>query len=234
MSLKKKDLHVAIIMDGNGRWAIEKGMKRVDGHKAGIDSLHSLLEELPKTVKYLTVYAFSTENWHRSIKEVFQLLHLANDYLNKHLETFKKNNISVKFIGNLHLLPSFLLNTVQLVQNETKNCSGVVLSIALSYGSRAEILSAFKAFQAQSGMSDNLELTESVFNNFLYTKYIPDPDILIRTGGDRRLSNYLLWQIAYTEIFFLDEKWPDFDIKILENIISEYTNRERRLGRDIV
>lgn len=239
MSKKNNNLHVAIIMDGNGRWATEQGLKRIDGHKAGAQALHRLLEDLPSKVKYLTVYAFSTENWHRSIREVFQLLHLANDYLQTHLETFKKNNIRVKFIGNLQLLPSFLLNTVKKVSVETEKCSGVMLSVALSYGSRSEIITAFKAFQTKvmeqrSDLWTNVELTEETFNNFLYTRDIPDPDILIRTGGDRRLSNYLLWQIAYTEIFFLDSKWPDFTIDTLEQVLDAYGNRERRLGRDVI
>ncbi|MGO1520389.1 MAG: isoprenyl transferase [Sphingobacterium sp.] len=226
--------HIAIIMDGNGRWAKEKGELRVFGHQNGVTAVREALEaaveiELP----YLTLYAFSTENWSRPQSEVNALMELLVNSLNQELPTFHKHNIRVNSIGRTTDLPASCQATLQQTIEETKNNSGCTLTLALSYGSREEILNATKRL-AQEVLEGRLQLDdidERLFSANLYTQDMPDPDILIRTSGEERISNYMLWQIAYAELFFLPILWPEFTRENLFECIHDYQTRERRFGK---
>ena len=220
--------HVAIIMDGNRRWAKEKGLPSAFGHKKGVDALKSTLRAFDDFgIKYLTVYAFSTENWNRKPEEVNFLMDLLGQTLKNELDEMNKNNVVISFLGNIAQLNPKLQEILANSQEVTKNNSGVHLQIAFNYGSRAEIINAVSNIIK----NNEKEITEEVISKYLYTAGIPDPDLLIRTGGEMRISNYLLWQIAYSEFIVRNEFWPDFDKDILTKCILEYKKRSRRFGK---
>ena len=222
--------HIAIIMDGNRRWAKDRNLPSAMGHKKGVDSLKNVLKACHKFgVKYLTVYAFSTENWNRKPEEVEFLMDLLAHTIKNELAELHENGVVINFIGDLTKLNSKLQEILNNAVEHTKNNKGVRLQIAFNYGSRDEIVSALKKIVSQGIQAD--DITEDLISKQLYTQNIPDPDLLIRTGGEMRISNYLLWQIAYSEIFVTKEYWPDFDEKSLANAIEEFGNRQRRYGK---
>lgn len=226
--------HIAIIMDGNGRWAKEKGELRVFGHKNGVTAVREALEASVEIgLNYLTLYAFSTENWNRPQFEVDALMELLVNSLNQELPTFQENNIRVNSIGRMSDLPAHCQVTLQSTIEQTKNNTGCTLTLALSYGSRQEILDATKtiAEKVKKGEISVDDINEEMFSNNLYTHGIPDPDLLIRTSGEERISNYMLWQIAYSELFFLPIMWPEFSRETLFECIYQFQNRERRFGK---
>ena len=218
--------HIAIIMDGNGRWAKEQGLKRTAGHEEGAKTVRNITEHCAKIgVKYLTLYAFSTENWSRPKLEVEFLMKLLEKYLQSEMEIYIKNNIRFNVIGDLSRFSNSLQKTIQEVKDKTKNCTAMTQVLALNYGSRDEITRAVKKL-SQSGK----QITQENIASFLDTADMPDVDLLIRTSGEVRLSNYLLWQSAYAEMFFTSTYWPEFTINELDDIISDFKKRERRFG----
>ena len=222
--------HIAIIMDGNRRWAKEKNLPSAMGHKKGVDSLKNILRACNDfSIKYLTVYAFSTENWNRKKEEVEFLMNLVAVTLTNELAEMHKENVQIHFIGDLTKLSDKLQKILANAVETTKNNTGVVLQIALNYGSRDEIVHAVQKI-VESGVKSN-EIDEQLISENLYTAGVPDPDILIRTGGEQRISNYLLWQIAYSEIIIRREFWPDFDKNSLKDSILEFGKRQRRYGK---
>lgn len=233
IDLDKLPEHIAIIMDGNGRWAIKNGLDRVGGHHEGVDSVRNIAETAANLgIKYITLYTFSTENWHRPKDEVDALMSLFVETIINELDTLNKNNIRLNAIGDLKSLPeenySRLIDTIE----KTSQNSRMTLTLAMSYSSRWEILDAVKKV-ANEIKSDRLkvsDITENVFENYLSTHDMPDPELLIRTSGELRISNYLLWQIAYSELYFTDVMWPDFREEELYKAIVEYQDRERRFG----
>ena len=219
--------HIAIIMDGNRRWAKEKGFPSAVGHKKGVDSLKATMRACDDFgIKYLTVYAFSTENWNRKPEEVNFLMDLLGQTLKNELKEMHENNVVISFIGDTTKLSDKLQEILNNAVETTKNNTGVNLQIAFNYGSRMEITNAVQQI-VDSGIK---EITEELISNYLYTKNIPDPDLLIRTGGEMRVSNYLLWQIAYSEFIIISEFWPEFDKKKLAECIEEFNSRNRRWG----
>lgn len=225
--------HVAVIMDGNGRWAKSKGLPRTAGHKKGADALKRTLDNCKEIgIKYLTIYAFSSENWKRPSDEISDLMQLLQHYLHKELETLHENNIRLRFIGDLSRLESKICEQLEYAKKLTQNNKDFHLTIALSYGSRQEIVLATKklAQQVESGKITPEQITEELFSKNLDTAGLPDPDLLIRTGGEKRLSNFLLWQSAYTEFYFSDTLWPDFDKNDLISALNDFAKRERRYG----
>lgn len=225
--------HIAIIMDGNGRWATSRNLPRVAGHKKGADAVREVIESCAEIgIPYLTLYAFSAENWRRPAEEVDSLMELLSFYLNKEIKTLHKNGIKINFAGDREKLPKDIAAKLVEAENLTKNNAKLVLTIALSYGSRQEIIMATQhlAKQVSDGKLTPSEINEQSFTKSLYTMDIPDPDLLIRTGGEQRLSNFLLWQSAYTELFFTDVLWPDFHRENLQQAIFEFSKRERRYG----
>ena len=222
--------HIAIIMDGNRRWAKEKNLPTAMGHKKGVDSLKNILRACNDfSIKYLTVYAFSTENWNRKKEEVEFLMNLVAVTLTNELAEMHKENVQIHFIGDLTKLSDKLQKILANAVETTKNNTGVVLQIALNYGSRDEIVHAVQKIVDSGVKSD--EIDEQLISENLYTAGVPDPDILIRTGGEQRISNYLLWQIAYSEIIIRSEFWPDFDKNSLKDSILEFGKRQRRYGK---
>lgn len=227
--------HIAIIMDGNGRWAKKRGMPRTFGHKKGAENVVKITRAMKESgVKYLTLYAFSTENWQRSKDEVDALMQLLNEYLDKELKEIMDNNVRIVFIGERYMLSDSIQAKMTFLEKESEKNTDLTLCIALSYGSRQEILSAVKkiAAKVKEGSMDISQITQDVFSEELYTKEIPDPDVLIRTSGEQRISNYLLWQSAYTELFFTNTLWPDFGKDELWDIINKFNQRERRYGKN--
>lgn len=226
--------HIAIIMDGNGRWAQLKGKPRVFGHKNGVTSVKDVIEGCREIgVNYLTLYAFSTENWNRPKMEVRTLMALLVSSLRKELNTLVKNNIKLITIGNIENLPEKAQAELAEVVEKTKNNTSLTLTLALSYGSREEIVNVIrniskKVVNNEIGVE---EINENIINNHLYTFSLPDVDLLIRTSGEKRISNFLLWQIAYAELYFTDTLWPDFRKENLFNAIVDYQQRERRFGK---
>ncbi len=222
--------HIAIIMDGNRRWAKEKHLPSAMGHQKGVDSLRSTMRLFDRFgIKYLTVYAFSTENWNRKKEEVEFLMGLLAKTLLNELDDMHKENVRIRFLGDLTKLSKNLVDIVKNAENKTKDNTGVNLNIAFNYGSRDEITNALKAI-VQEGLKSE-DITEDTISNHLYTKDIPDPDLLIRTGGEKRISNYLLWQLAYSEIYVTDAYWPEFDENELSKAIVEFEHRNRRFGK---
>jgi len=218
--------HIAMIMDGNGRWAKEKGLKRTAGHEKGAEVVRGITTYCAKIgVKYLTMYAFSTENWKRPRLEVEYLMKLLDKYLKKELEVYMKNNIRFKAIGDLSKFSKSLQERISITQKQTEKNTGLTQVLALNYGSKDEIVRAVKKLNEQ-----NLEVNEENIEACLDTAGIPDVDIMIRTSGEVRLSNYLLWQNAYAEMFFTQTYWPDFNEQELDDIISDFNSRERRFG----
>ncbi|WP_297405894.1 isoprenyl transferase [uncultured Cetobacterium sp.] len=225
MELKIPD-HIAIIMDGNGRWAKQKGMPRTYGHKAGADTLRKILSYSGEIgVKYLTVYAFSTENWKRAKEEVDTLMFLFKAYLKSEKKTLMKNNVRFLVSGREEGVSKDLLKEIKKLEEETKDNTGITLNIAFNYGGRSEIVDAINK------MIENNEtnITEETVEKYLYTK-IPDPELVIRTSGEMRISNFLLWQIAYSEIYVTESYWPDFNKEELIKAIENYSKRDRRFG----
>ncbi len=229
----KLPVHVAIIMDGNGRWAKKKGLPRFLGHREGAKSVRAVTEAAAGAgIKYLTLYAFSTENWKRPESEVGFLMGLLRDYLEKELPVMMRNNIRLMTIGDISRLPAAARVKLEDVKKKTSRNTGLRLVLALNYGSKAEITGAVKkiAAAAKRGKIALNSITDRTISKNLYTKDIPDPDLLIRTSGEMRISNFLLWQIAYSEIFISPVLWPDFRKKELHAALSEYARRERRFG----
>jgi len=235
MDLAKIDLnHIAIIMDGNGRWAKQKGLLRAFGHENGTKSVRTVVETSAKLgIENLTLFAFSTENWNRPKMEVELLMSLLINSLKNELKTLQENNIRLNSIGNLDLLPKSAQKKLQEVIETTKNNSRMVLTLALSYGSREELINAVK--NISNKVKNNIisidKIDESIINQHLYTRDLPEVDLLIRTSGEHRISNFLLWQIAYSELYFTDVLWPDFKEDDLYQAIISYQKRERRFGK---
>jgi len=227
--LKIVPIHVGIIMDGNGRWAEKKGLPRIVGHKEGLKAVRETVKAAKNFgVKYLTLYSFSTENWKRPKKEVDFLFKLMEERLRKEGEGLHKNNVKVNFIGEREQLPFVLQKTMNEVEKLTKNNKGLNLIFAINYGGRQEIITAIKKiFKTKLSLKN---LTEKVFEDFLYTKNIPDPDLIIRTAGEKRLSNFLIWQSSYSEFYFTPTLWPDFSKKDFLKALLEYQNRKRKFG----
>lgn len=226
--------HIAIIMDGNGRWAEMKGKPRVFGHKNGVSSVKEVIEGCREIgVNYLTLYAFSTENWNRPKLEVKTLMALLVSSLRKELNTLVKNNIKLNTIGNIENLPEKAQVELAEVVEKTKKNTSLTLTLALSYGSREEIVNVIRNI-SKKVVNNQIaieEINENIINNHLYTFSLPDVDLLIRTSGEKRISNFLLWQIAYAELYFTNTLWPDFRKENLFNAIVDYQQRERRFGK---
>lgn len=234
LNLEKLPKHIAIIMDGNGRWAKSRGKERLYGHYHGVESVRNITETATALgIKYLTLYTFSTENWNRPKEEVDGLMELLVDNIVKELPTFHKNNVRFTTIGDNSLMPKTVQEKLADTIADTKSNTGLTLVLALSYSSRWEILNAARliARDAKSGKLNVQSITEEVFSDYLTTREIPDPDLLIRTSGEIRLSNYLLWQMAYTELYFTNTLWPDFRSEDFYAAIYEYQQRERRFGK---
>ena len=226
--------HIAIIMDGNGRWAKKQGKLRMFGHEKGTKSVTETVEAVAELgISHLTLYAFSTENWSRPKIEVQTLMKLLIKSLKKEIVTLQKNNIRLNAIGDLNALPNKVLAELNDVIDKTKNNKRVVLTLALSYGSREEIISTIKEIsdKVKNNIISSEKIDESVINEHLYTRNLPDVDLLIRTSGEQRISNFLLWQIAYAELFFTDVLWPDFKKENLYEALICYQKRERRFGK---
>ena len=218
--------HVAIIMDGNGRWAKKRAMPRNMGHRKGAQTLVKIIKHANKiNIKYLTVFAFSTENWKRPQKEVDYLMKLPFEFLNQYEKTFQNSDIRIRVIGKREGLPQELVNKIVEIEEKTQNKTGLTFIIALNYGSQDEIVDAINYL-----VENKIYVSKESFTQYLYTKDIPDVDLMIRTSGENRISNFLLWQIAYSELYFTDVLWPDFDEKCFEEALSDYSKRERRFG----
>lgn len=225
--------HVAIILDGNGRWAKSKGMPRNYGHVQGAKNVEMICEEAYKMgIQYLTVYAFSTENWKRSQDEVDALMKLLRNYMKTCLKTAAKNNMCVKVLGDISRLDEDIRTRIKELEEATKNNTGLHFQIAINYGSRDEIRRGIAqlAEDVKTGKIEPAEVTEELIGSYLDTRGIPDPDLLIRTSGELRLSNFLLWQLAYAEFYFAEIHWPDFSKKELEKAIAHFNKRDRRYG----
>lgn len=226
--------HIAVIMDGNGRWAKQRGKLRIFGHKNGVNAVRETVEAAAELgIKVLTLYAFSTENWKRPRKEVNMLMSLLVSSLKKELKLFNYNNISLKTIGNIDLLPKKTQKELYEVIEKTKKNTQLTLNLALSYSSKEEIVNAFKNISKKivNNKLSIKEIDENIINNHLYTRNLPDVDLVIRTSGEKRLSNFLLWQIAYAELYFTNVLWPDFNKKAFYKAILAYQQRERRFGK---
>jgi undecaprenyl diphosphate synthase len=231
--LLKVPQHVAIIMDGNGRWARQQSLSRLEGHKRGSDVARTIVTTAARIgVSYLTLYAFSSENWRRDPHEVSGLMALLKHYLEDEVEELHKNDARLKVIGERDLLPNTILDLVEQVEELTKSNKTITLQMAISYGSRAEIVHAARAIaeKVRDRRLDPEGITEQTLEQHLYTAGVPDPDLLIRTSGEQRISNYLLWQLAYTELVFVDKFWPEFTPEDFMEALLTYQNRERRFG----
>ncbi len=225
--------HVAIIMDGNGRWAKKHMLPKIAGHKRGADVVRRCVEDsIDLGIKYLTLYAFSSENWNRPEDEVNDLMNLLRRYLTKEVDRLHKKNIRIAFIGNRTKLSENICALIEAAERKTLHNTRLCLTLALSYGGRAEIVDAATAMaeKVKAGDLKPEDISEDIFASHLHTSDIPDPDLIIRTSGEQRISNFLLWQIAYAEFIFLDVLWPDFNRKILEQAVAEYCGRARRYG----
>ncbi|MBI4432498.1 MAG: isoprenyl transferase [Candidatus Omnitrophica bacterium] len=228
--------HIAIIMDGNGRWANSRGLPRAAGHRAGVKTVREIVKASAELgVPILTLYAFSQENWKRPKEEVAILMELLEYFLSREIEALRKEGVRLKFIGHLEALPPHILNELHKAVESTKNNKKLILNIALNYGARTEILDAVeriveKARRGELEMGPDGRITEEIFSNYLYTQGLPDPDLLIRTSGEMRLSNFLLWQLSYAEIYITKKFWPDFTRDDFLRAVHEYQRRERRFG----
>lgn len=233
IDLNRVPKHIAIIMDGNGRWAKSKFLPRVAGHKAGVETIRTVLRECKKlNVKYVTLYAFSTENWKRPKLEVDTLMNLLSTYLKNEVATLHKENVKLTAIGDIDNLPSQCVKELNKGIELTKNNTGCNLNLALNYGGRLDIKNALVDIikDVKVGKINLDEIDENTISNYLSTNCIPDPDLVIRTSGEERLSNFLLWEVAYAEFYFTNVHWPDFDEKELQKAIFTYQNRDRRFG----
>ena len=235
LDAKRLPHHIAIIMDGNGRWARRRHLPRVAGHRAGMKAVRSVVETASRVgLQSLTLYAFSVENWKRRPKsETSFLMALLRQYLKMEVPTMMKNNVRLDYIGRRHELPQEVQERMAWAREETSGNTGMVLTLALNYGARSELVDAFneivRAAQSNGGL-DHLKINEELIDKHLYTRHLPDPDLVIRTSGEMRLSNFLLWQLAYAEIYVTQTLWPDFDGRHLLEAIAEYQKRERRYG----
>jgi len=220
--------HVAIIMDGNGRWGLKKKKSRNYGHLKGLNTVETVIKtSLDRKIPYLTLYTFSTENWKRPDKEINFLFNLIRKHIKKNLKKIIKQGIKINIIGKRKKLPTDIVKSLKLIEKRTKKNNAITINLALNYGSKEEIVDACKKFVFEK----NKKIDIQNFQKRLYTKGIPDPDILIRTGGTRRLSNFLLWQLAYTEIFFVKKLWPEFNENDFKNIINKFNKIKRNFGR---
>ena len=234
IDLQRVPKHVAIIMDGNGRWAKGKGMSRVFGHRNALTAVRQSIEAAAEIgTEAITLYAFSTENWNRPATEVKALMTLLINSLNNELKTFQENGVKVNAIGNIKSLPEKAQKTLASVIDKTKNNKRIVLTLALSYGAREEIVNAIKNISKKvvNKELDLEKIDENTINNHLYTFNLPNVDLMIRTSGEKRISNFLLWQMAYAELYFTDVLWPDFRQEHFYDAIIDYQNRERRFGK---
>ncbi|MEI7884772.1 MAG: isoprenyl transferase [Clostridia bacterium] len=225
--------HLAIIMDGNGRWAKKRNLPRIMGHRAGAKAVRNIVKAcIAKDIQYLTVYAFSTENWKRPEEEISALMGLLIEFIDGEIKEMSENGVKINFLGNISALPTNNQQKIAWAEEYTKNNSRLIFNIAINYGSRNEIVRAASliAKDVEQGKFSAETITEEVFESYLYTKGQPDPDLVIRTSGESRLSNFLLYQLAYAEIFITDVFWPDFDVTEFNAIIEEYKQRERRFG----
>lgn len=230
--MKRVPRHVAIIMDGNGRWAKAKGLPRTAGHQQGVETVKRITEEATRLgISYLTLYTFSTENWNRPVDEIAALMGLILDHLEE--EIFMKNNVRFRVIGELERIPEKVRTRLQECMDRTAKNDKMTMVIALSYSSRWELTRAMQrmADEVKSGTLQPEQITEETIQAHLATNFMPDPDLLIRTGGEYRISNYLLWQCAYTEFYFCDTFWPDFNEDELRKAVADYQSRERRFGQ---
>ena len=232
--IKNVPRHVAIIMDGNGRWAQQRKLPRIEGHRAGAESVRQIVRACGELgIDYLTVYAFSIENWNRPKAEVSALMHLLEFYLKQEIPELNKNNVRLAAIGRIHELPQSGQQQLQKSIEALNKNTGLTLVLALSYGGRAEIVDAVRSIarEMKAGRLDVADIDEKVISNHLYTRSIPDPDLLIRTSGEMRVSNFLLWQISYAEIYVTETLWPDFRKPQLLAALEDYSKRHRRFGR---
>jgi undecaprenyl diphosphate synthase len=231
---EKLPKHVAVIMDGNGRWAKRQGLPRIMGHKAGVDTLKDLLRCCRDWgIQALTAYAFSTENWGRPLEEVEFLMTLFERVLRKELREMMQENVQIRFVGNLQVLPQSLQAEIERSMVDTQHNRGIQFTVATNYGGRQEILHATRAIahQVQQGLIQPEQIDDKLFENHLYTAGISDPDLLIRTSGEMRISNFLLWQMAYAEIYITQSLWPDFDRAEFHQALVAYQQRDRRFGK---
>ena len=225
----KTPIHVAIILDGNGRWAQKRNMPRTFGHKNGAENVVDIAIHAKKRgVKYLTLYAFSTENWKRPKKEVYYFMKLLTKFVNDKIDQLMEEDCKLNFLGDLSAIPDQTRKAVELALDRTKDNKSLFINIALNYGGRDELVHAFKNIISQGYKAE--EVDEKLIAEYLYTKDIPDPDLLIRPGGELRISNFLIYQIAYSELYFTDKLWPDFSYEDFDNAIEEYSRRNRRFG----
>ncbi len=234
VTTKTVPMHLAIIMDGNGRWAQKRGLPRAMGHKKGAETVKEITRACGELgIKYLTLYAFSTENWQRSPEEVATLMDLLRDYLKSDLKEIQEKGVRIRFIGERYMLDSDIAEQMEKLEKETAANDKMTLCIALSYGSRQEIVAAARkiAAMAKAGQISPEDIDQKMFSDMLYTGEMPDPDLILRTSGEQRVSNYLLWQLAYAELFFTPTLWPDFTKAELEAVLTDYSNRERRYGK---
>lgn len=225
--------HIAIIMDGNGRWAKMRNLPRTMGHKAGVETIRNIVKEADAIgVKYVTFYAFSTENWKRPKEEVNALMKLLVQYLRKELDELHENGVVINVLGDISRLPEECITEINRAKEKTKNNTGLVMNMALNYGGRAEIVRAIKniVLDSKEEKIDVNDIDEALVNKYLYTANMPDPDIIIRPSGEQRLSNFLLWQCAYSEFWYSDINWPDFTAENLKEAIIDYQKRNRRFG----
>ena len=219
--------HIAIIMDGNGRWGLKKYNDRNKGHYYGLQNINKVIKNCIKLhIKYLTLYTFSTENWNRPKKEIEYLFFLFKLFYQKNFNKINKNNIRIKFIGDLKNIPADLKVIIKKIQEKTKNNNRITVVFAFNYGAKSELINAFKKIHKNK----KNKISEQLISNNLYTKNMPDPDILVRTGGEKRLSNFLLWQLSYAELFFIEKSWPDFNFLDLKKIVNKFTGIKRRFG----
>ena len=219
--------HIAIIMDGNGRWGLKKYNDRNKGHYYGLQNINKVIKNCIKLhIKYLTLYTFSTENWNRPKKEIEYLFFLFKFFYQKNFNKINKNNIRIKFIGDLKNIPADLKVIIKKIQEKTKNNNRITVVFAFNYGAKSELINAFKKIHKNK----KNKISEQLISNNLYTKNIPDPDILVRTGGEKRLSNFLLWQLSYAELFFIEKSWPDFNFLDLKKIVNKFSGIKRRFG----
>ena len=236
MEIDNKNIpkHIAVIMDGNGRWAKKKGENRLFGHQNGVKALKKLIEESVRlNISYLTLFAFSTENWKRPKKEISTIMRLIVLVLKKELKTMMDNKIKLETIGDLEKLPENVKSNLIKTVNKTKNNNKLTLTVAINYGGKEDISNAFKLLleKVKNNIISPKKIDELIINNHLYTRNLPDVDLLIRTSGEQRISNFLLWKIAYAELYFSNVLWPDFNEKCLHDAIISYQNRERRFGK---
>ncbi len=226
----KVPVHVAIIMDGNGRWAKKRGLPRLEGHRVGVDCIQKVVETLSaKGVKYITLYAFSTENWNRPQEEVTGILDILHEALRVQTQTLHDNNVRIVHIGKVDRLSLELQEEVAYAQKLTRDNTGITLNVAFNYGGRDEILEAVRRIIHDRVPAEDVD--ENLFRRYLFTSDSPDPDLIIRTGGELRISNFLLWQSAYSEYYHTPTYWPDLDSEELERILETFSNRQRRFGR---